>query len=67
MTKKAKKSTNDDILSGKGLKPLPSSKPSSELPGINTEKREKKCPGIREDKFTKKTKVMITKYYFKIA
>lgn len=44
MTKKAKKSTNDDILSGKGLKPLPSSKPSSELPGINTEKREKKCP-----------------------
>ncbi|WP_370744240.1 hypothetical protein [Ruminococcus callidus] len=54
MTKKAKKSTNDDILSGKGLKPLPSSKPSSELPGINTEKREKKCPGIREDRFTKK-------------
>ena len=52
MDKKRNNSTNEDILSGKGLKPLSSSRPTSKQSGITTEKRAEEL-GVRMDRFTK--------------
>lgn len=48
-------STNKDILSGKGLKPLSTSKSTSNQSGITTENRGENSSGIRIDRFTKET------------
>ena len=46
-------STNKDIISGKGLKPLTSTQQAQKQTGIITEQRAEKGSGIRMDKFTK--------------
>ncbi len=53
MDKNLKNSTNDDILKGNGLKPIPSPQTSIVQPGITVEKRGEDIPGIRIERFTK--------------
>lgn len=53
MAKNSNNSTNNDILSGKGLKPISSSQPTPKQSGITTENREQNSSGIRIDRFTK--------------
>ena len=53
MAENSKNSTNNDILSGKGLKPLPSSKPTPKKSKKTTKKGGQDSSGIRIDRFTK--------------
>ena len=53
MAVNSKNSTNNDILSGKGLKPISSSQPTPKQSGITTENRGQDFSGIRIDRFTK--------------
>ena len=53
MAENSKNSTNNDILSGKGLKPISSSQPTPKQSGITTENRGHDFSGIRIDRFTK--------------
>ena len=47
MAENSKNSTNNDILSGKGLKPISSSQPTPKQSGITTENRGQDFSGIR--------------------
>ncbi|MBN3019251.1 hypothetical protein JXX16_03670 [Ruthenibacterium lactatiformans] len=53
MAENSNNSTNNDILSGKGLKPISSSQPTPKQSGITTENRGQDSSGIRIDRFTK--------------
>ena len=53
MTKKTTNTTNNDLLSGKGLKPIPSPTPTAQTSGITTENRGQNQSGFRRDTFTK--------------
>lgn len=55
MSNNEKNSTNNDILSGKGLKPITTSNTTSNQSGITTENRGQSSSGIRIDRFTKET------------
>lgn len=55
MAEKKDNSTNQDILSGKGLKPIESSTIKPKQSGITIENRDQKTSGIRLDRFTKNT------------
>ena len=50
-----KNSTNQDILSGKGLPPIPANPQTVVKPGITTEHRGGNTSGIRLDQFSQKT------------
>jgi hypothetical protein len=53
MAEDIKKTKNEDIKSGKGLKPIPPPKPKES--GITTEQRNKKSSGVRNDRFSRDT------------
>lgn len=53
MTENSNNSTNNDILSGKGLKPISSPQSPPKQSGITTENRGRDFSGIRFDRFTK--------------
>ncbi len=53
MAENSNNSTNNDILSGKGLKPISSPQSTSKQSGITTENRGQDSSGIRIDRFTK--------------
>lgn len=55
MSEKSTNSTNKDILSGKGLKPIKTSSSGVKQSGITTENRGQSTSGIRLDRFTKNT------------
>ena len=55
MAEKTNTTTNKDILSGKGLRPIQSSTANTKQPGITTETRGQNTSGIRLDRFTKNT------------
>ena len=55
MAEKPNNSTNQDILSGKGLKPIQTSTTNPKQSGITTENRGQNTSGIRLDRFTKNT------------
>lgn len=53
MAENSNNSTNNDILSGKGLEPIPSLQTPFDTSGITIEKRGEDCSGLRIDQFTK--------------
>ncbi len=55
MAEKTNTTTNKDILSGKGLKPIQSPTVNIKQSGIATENRGQNTSGIRLDRFTKNT------------
>lgn len=53
MAETSKNSTNNDILTGKGLKPISYPQSTPKQSGIITENRGQDFSGIRIDRFTK--------------
>lgn len=53
MAENSNNPTNNDILAGKGLEPIPSSQTPFDLSGITIEKRGQDYSGFRIDIFTK--------------
>lgn len=55
MPEKTTNTTNNNILSGKGLKPISTPAQTTQNSGITTENRGQNQSGFRRDTFTKET------------